>query len=184
MNSNFQKLHLGCGPKFIDGFCHIDLLPAEHIDHVADVRDLSFIPDQSSELIYCSHVLEHFSRWEIPAILAEWFRVLAPEGVLRLAVPDFAACVAYYQEHHLNGGLSDLLGLICGGQKDQFDYHHVIFDDSYLRDLLFNAGFRIVESWDWRKTEHTWLDDFSQAHLPHMDKESGRLMSLNLQAIR
>ena len=46
------------------------------------------------------------------------------------------------------------------------------------------AGFRQVRRWDWRDTGHAEIDDYSQAHLPHMDKESGRLMSLNLEAVK
>ena len=88
----FRKLHLGCGPKYLPGFYHVDAVKHEHIDRVADIRDLSFIRDASTELVYCSHVLEHFGRWEITEILKEWRRVLAPHGVLKLAVPDFGVC--------------------------------------------------------------------------------------------
>jgi hypothetical protein len=49
---------------------------------------------------------------------------------------------------------------------------------------LLQAGFSEVRRWDWRNTEHSEVDDYSQAHLPHMDKENGRLMSLNLEAIK
>lgn len=37
---------------------------------------------------------------------------------------------------------------------------------------------------NWRETEHSDVDDFSQAYLPHMDKENGILMSLNIEAIK
>jgi predicted SAM-dependent methyltransferase len=124
MNSQFKKLHLGCGKKILPGFCHIDVLEYDHIDYQSDVRDLAFIPENSAELIYCSHVLEHFGRWEVPAILAEWFRITAPGGILRLAVPDFAACAAIYYEQGLATGLTGLVGLICGGQRDEHDYHN------------------------------------------------------------
>ena len=45
------------------------------------------------------------------------------------------------------------------------------------------AGFARVRRWDWRATEHAGIDDYSQAYLPHMDKENGTLVSLNLEAI-
>jgi hypothetical protein len=44
------------------------------------------------------------------------------------------------------------------------------------------VGFKEVYLWDWRETEHSHIDDFSQAYLPHMDKENGVLMSLNIEA--
>ena len=53
-----------------------------------------------------------------------------------------------------------------------------------LSGLLLKAGFASVRRWDWRETEHAEIDDYSQAHLPHMDKENGRPMSLNLEAVK
>ena len=47
-----------------------------------------------------------------------------------------------------------------------------------------NIGFKFVERWDWRKTEHSDVDDFSQCYLPHMDKDNGMMMSLNIKGIK
>ena len=43
-------------------------------------------------------------------------------------------------------------------------------------------NFKEVNYFDWRKTEHSHIDDFSQCYLPHMDKDNGLLMSLNIEA--
>ena len=117
-------------------------------------------------------------------MLREWHRVLAPDGVLRIAVPDFAAVVEMYAHEGLKDGKSGLVGLICGGQRDEFDYHKVIFDEPFMTYLLTKIGYRDVHRWDWRTTEHAHIDDFSQSYLPHMDKQNGRLMSLNLEALK
>lgn len=181
---DFRKLHLGCGRKHLPGFFHVDILPLSHVDHVGRIENLGFIGDDEVELIYACHVLEHFGRFEIDGVLREWRRVLKPGGVLRLAVPDFAACAAIYYEQGLQDGLSGLIGLVSGGQRDQYDYHRMIFDDELLSRILREAGFAAVRRWDWRETEHSHIDDYSQAHLPHMDKDNGRLMSLNLEAVK
>ncbi len=178
-----MKLHLGCGPRFIPGFVHVDLLTAPHVDIVGPVEKLP-MADGSVSLIYASHVLEHFGRYEYKPVLAEWFRVLKPDGVLRLAVPDFAACAAIYYEAGLKDGLTGLVGLIVGGQRDDHDFHKMIFDDELLRRDLYSLGFREVRAWDWRATEHAAVDDYSQAYIPHLAKETGRLMSLNLEAVK
>lgn len=174
-----MKLHLGCGAKHIPGFVHVDVLDYPHIDHRVPVNALDFAPDGSVDLIYASHVLEHFGRHEVDQVLREWFRVLRPGGILRVAVPDFAAVVQRYTE---TGDANELVGLVSGGQRDAYDFHKIIFDERSLRGRLLQAGFRSVARYDWRKTEHASLDDYSQAYLPHMDKEHGRLMSLNLEA--
>lgn len=178
-----MKLHLGCGSKYIPGFVHVDALPAPHVDIVGPVEHLP-IADESVSLIYASHILEHFGRYEYKAVLKEWFRVLEPGGVLRLAVPDFAACAAIYYESGLADGLTGLVGLIVGGQRDQYDFHKMIFDEEFLHRDLLETGFREVRHWDWRTTEHSHIDDYSQAHLPHLDKTNGRQMSLNLEAVK
>ena len=60
----------------------------------------------------------------------------------------------------------------------------MIFDRRSLTAALLRVGFVDVQTWDWRQTEHADLDDFSQAYLPHMQKETGTLVSLNLEAVK
>lgn len=177
------KLHLGCGKRHIPGWFHVDALDYPHIDHCGPVEDLSFISDGTVKLIYASHVLEHFGRNAYLNVLREWRRVLAPAGILRLAVPDFGAAAQLYMSASLPRGIEDIRGLICGGQRDQYDFHSMIFDEADLTRALNEAGFADVRHWDWRTTEHNWLDDYSQAYIPHMDKDNGTLVSLNLEAI-
>lgn len=176
------KLHLGCGKKYIPGFIHIDALQYHHIDYCQQVDELDNFSNASASLIYACHVLEHFSRWEYIKVLKEWFRVLEPGGVLRLSVPDFAACAKLYYEEGLQSGLTGLVGLVIGGQRDKYDFHRMIFDEQLLSNSLMEVGFNNVRRWDWHKVEHGHVDDYSQAYLPHMDKEHGLLMSLNLEA--
>ena len=179
-----MKLHIGCGTRYIPGYVHVDIVDAPHIDHHCSADKLEIFADGSAGEIYASHVLEHFGRYEVESVLAEWFRILAPGGRLRVAVPDFAAVVALYEQEGLRDGTSGLVGLVCGGQRDEFDFHKVIFDEPFLSYLLAKCGFRDIRRWDWRATEHAMVDDFSQAYLPHLDKENGRLMSLNLEATK
>lgn len=178
-----MKLHLGCGKRHIPGFVHVDIQDAPHIDHVCGVDTLPFA-DCQADLVYASHVLEHFGRQQYLEVLREWHRVLKPGGILRLSVPDFAACAKIYHEKGLEDGLSGLIGLISGGQRDPFDFHKMIFDRPFLTSALHQVGFNEVRPWDWRTTEHAQVDDYSQAYLPHLAKESGTQMSLNLEAVK
>ncbi len=182
--TDIRKLHLGCGERNIPGFYQIDALPYPHVDRVASIERLDFVPNDSVELIYACCVLEHIGRHQVLDVLTEWYRVLGPQGVLRLAVPDFAASAKLYCEGGLKDGLASLIGLICGGQRNPYDFHKMIFDEPYLSGLLLDVGFREVRRWDWRATEHAHIDDFSQAYLPHMEKESGTHMCLNLEATK
>lgn len=179
-----MKIHLGCGTRYIPGFVHVDINAHPHVDHVADVRKLDFMASDTADMVYASHILEHFGRAECKDVLREWRRVLKPGGVLRISVPDFAACAALYYEEGLADGLSGLIGLIVGGQRDAFDYHRMIFDERFLTEILHEVGFTEVRPWNWRATEHAHIDDYSQAYLPHLAKDTGRQMSLNLEAVK
>lgn len=176
-----MKLHLGCGSKYIPGFIHVDIQEYPHVDFRVPVNHLTFAQDNSVDLIYACHVLEHFGRHKIDQVLGEWHRVLRKGGILRVAVPDFKAVVHRYQE---TSDLSELIGLVSGGQRNEYDFHKMVFDEKFLRERLLRIGFASAGRYDWRNTEHAWLDDYSQAYLPHMDKEKGRLMSLNLEALK
>ena len=161
---------------------NVDIQEFPHVDHIAHANNLDFATDASVDLIYSSHVLEHYGRTEFVNVLQEWHRVLKAGGTLRLSVPDFGACAKIYYEKGLEDGLSGLVGLICGGQRDEYDFHKMIFDEPFLTKALYEVGFGTVRTWDWNNTDHTDIDDFSQAYIPHMEKETGLQMSLNLEA--
>jgi len=173
-----MKLHLGCGKRFIPGFVHIDAVDYPHVDHVATIDNLSFIQADSVDLIYNCHVLEHFKRRDIDRVLHEWLRVLKPGGILRISVPDFSKiCEIYQRENRLDL----VIGALFGRQDYLYNIHYNVFDFVSLSRSLEQAGFVNVRRYDWRQTEHAEIDDFSQAYIPHMDKEHGTLISLNVE---
>jgi predicted SAM-dependent methyltransferase len=173
-----MKLHLGCGKRHIPGFIHIDAVDYPHVDHVATIDNLSFIQDNSVDLIYNCHVLEHFKRKDVERVLSEWFRVIKPGGILRVSVPDFSKLCEVYQRE---GNINLVIGALFGRQDYLYNIHYNVFDFASLSTALTNCGFKDVKQYDWRKTEHADIDDFSQAYIPHMDKENGTLISLNVE---
>jgi predicted SAM-dependent methyltransferase len=176
-----MKLHLGCGKRFIPDFIHIDVVAYDHIDYINNIDDLSMFSDKSVSLIYNCHVLEHFHRKKINRVLKEWFRVLKPGGILRTAVPDFEALCKLYQD---TKNLSLIVGPVFGRQDYLYNIHYSMYDFATIRDLLIEAGFDEVRKYDWRQTEHSNIDDYSQSYYPHMDKEKGMLLSLNVEAVK
>lgn len=180
-----MKLHLGCWHRQIPGFVHVDLCDLPHIDFKHRIDELPFIADGAAELVYCSHAFEYFDRVEAVRVLAEWRRVLAPAGLLRLAVPDFEALIRVYQQ---TGAIERVLGPLYGRMEiatqdgPRWLFHKTCYDERSLSALLRENGFSEPRRWDWRITEHAQVDDHSQAYFPHMAKDDGILVSLNLEA--
>lgn len=175
------KLHIGCGQKYLEGWTNIDKLPTREGVIVDDVSALETVHDNSVDLIYACHVLEHFGRYQIEEVLQCWNKKLKDEGLIRIAVPDFeAVCKRYLDKNEIR----EVTGLICGGQRNEYDYHKMIFDFESLSSLLQKSGFERIRRYSWKDTEHSWLDDYSQSYLPHMQKETGMLMSLNIEATK
>lgn len=179
-----MKLHLGCGPRHIPGYFHIDSVNYDHVDLVGDIRDLSQFESGSVSLIYACQVLEYFDREEVPKVLKEWLRALAVGGVLRLSVPNFEViCNLYKSGFQLSWFLGTLYGKIKNDEHG-FIYHKTTYDEKSLSDLLIDNGFIEPRLWDWRETEHSHIDDFSQAYFPHMEKERGILFNLNMEVLK
>ena len=174
-----MKLHLGCGSKHIDGFINIDARELESVDVVDDVRVLDKFNKKSVSLIYASHILEHITRLEYTNVLSRWYELLEDGGVLRIAVPDIEKVFEHYSKYK---DLRTLRGFLWGGQSYGFNYHYCGWDFKTLEEDLISVGFKDIKLYDWRKTEHSHIDDFSQCYLPHMDKDNGMLMSLNIEA--
>ena len=63
-------------------------------------------------------------------------------------------------------------------------YHKSVYTFDSLKEMLENNGFTSVQRYDWRERIHKDYDDHSQAYYPHMDKENGILISLNVEAIK
>ena len=174
------KLNLGCFDAKIEGFVNVDVRAEVNPDVIDDAFTLKTFEDNSVDLIYCCHMLEHGDFKQAKQSLVRWRQVLKPGGTLRVAVPDMEAHFAHYFYHK---DLRKLYSAFWGSQRHSYDYHKIGWDFKTLREDLEEVGFSNVRRYDWRETEHAHVDDYSQAYEPHMQKETGKLMSLNVEAI-
>ena len=95
--SELMLLNLGCGQHFHKEWINLDIQPADKtvIQHDLATEPLPF-ENGSCAAVYHSHVLEHIPFVEVRPFIDECFRVLAPDGVLRIAVPDLERVARLY----------------------------------------------------------------------------------------
>ena len=175
-----SRLHLGCGVTRLPGFCNVDVYPTSAVDILDDISRLRKFRKSSVDLIYSSHVLEHFSTDEVPKILKRWFEVLKPGGEIRLSVPDIDRIVKIYManwEHFQKPGHGPWIGLIYGGQENQFDFHKTGFNFNWLSHLLQQVGFIGMKEYPHEPVFAPGLKDASLAKEPF-----GEFISLNIMA--
>jgi predicted SAM-dependent methyltransferase len=90
------KLNLGCGTRYLAEWTNVDFFSTGK--DVLAYNLLNGIPfqDNAFDVVYHSHVLEHFPKDRAELFIKECYRVLKPGGVLRVAVPDLEQIVRLY----------------------------------------------------------------------------------------
>ena len=150
-SSGATHVHLGCGPKYLEGFVNVDANLFNKIDLWLDVRNGLPFPSNSVDSIYSTHMFEHLYPDELNRLLRECLRVLKPRGGIRLIVPNLESAIQAYSQRQnewfddsfprhfdsLGGRFSNFI--FCDGQ------HRTAFDFTHLEEVLRRASFDEVE---------------------------------------
>jgi len=144
-------LNLGCGRVRvkIDGYkvIGVDINPDVNPDVVADARSLPY-DKESIDLIYASHLLEHFRRSELYGVLKHWRSLLKPGGVLYVIVPDLEQAAIDL----LSGMTTPYTWDIIYGTQTDGSFHYSGFTPNSLKAFVEKYGFK-VESIETREKQ-------------------------------
>jgi SAM-dependent methyltransferase len=135
----------------------VDIDPQSKPDVIASITDLetAFSP-KSFDAIWSSHTLEHLYTHEVPAALAEFRRVLKPNGFALITSPDLEAVVSLMLDHGLDdvaytspAGPITPLDMLFGHSASIALGHHYMahktgFTEKSLAQRLVDAGFPTV----------------------------------------
>jgi predicted SAM-dependent methyltransferase len=148
-------IEIGSGEYPTAGCLHIDVWrDAPHLEATAPAWALPF-PDNWAERILTIHTLEHIEPRLVARTLAEWKRVLRPNGLLRVSVPNAPALMESYRRAGIDEKWalsSALLGIYASKDvrspldlRDRAD-HQVLYDFELLASLLDEAGFTEIRN--------------------------------------
>jgi predicted SAM-dependent methyltransferase len=127
-----KYLNLGCGSHYSTEKEWTNLDFISFGEGVIAHNLLSGIPfeNNSFDLVYHSHVLEHFSKQDGENFIMECLRVLRPNGVLRIAIPDLEQIAKLYLRF-LELGLNEPENVII---KANYDWMLIEMYDQTVRN--------------------------------------------------
>lgn len=157
-------LHVGSGAKRKDqttaGFnrpewseIRLDIDPGVAPDIVSDMTDMSAVESASVEALFSSHNIEHLFIHQVPDALAEFRRVLKPDGFAVIGCPDLQAMAVLIAEDKLHepayqsgaGGITPHDTLYGYGAQIAKGHHYMAhrcgFTQTSLAQALRAAGF-------------------------------------------
>jgi SAM-dependent methyltransferase len=110
--------------------------------------------DNSVDIVYTSHTLEHFTRHDGIAFLNECCRILKKDGIIRIIVPDLSQLVRDYLEKKIRADdFVEKLGVLYKRNASPFKQyfspfiqfpHKCMYDSLTLISILQNVGFNAV----------------------------------------
>lgn len=165
-------LELGSGPKKgNNGWITVDNFGAD-ICH--DLTKGIPLPDESVDLIYTSHMLEHIPFKDLVKFIKECFRVLKKKGHLSVCVPDASRYIKSYIDKKNFREINDCAkGAIVdtGSFMDQVNYiaymdqlHKYMFDSENLVKTLSLAPFTEVSLRDFDESVDLKSRDFESIY--------------------
>ena len=154
-----RKLEIGprLGKRIDNTWETLDVISDNNPNIIADIAEpLTMICDEVYDIIYASHVIEHVPWFKTIDCLKELYRILKPNGVIEIWVPDFQKLIAAYHDNELikkdgwykHNPAKDpmvwLNGRIFTYGPGEENWHKSVFTSTYLSDCLYAAGFKDI----------------------------------------
>jgi SAM-dependent methyltransferase len=151
-----MRLNWGCGDWVEPGWVNSDVKEGPGIV-LADIRGGLPFEDHTFDYAVSIHAFPELTLDELTPALVELRRVLRPDGVLRLGLPDLDRAIRAYLEGDQDYFLiPDEAARTPGGklitQLLWYGYSRSLFTYDFIEDLLHRAGFRNVRRCGYRQT--------------------------------
>lgn len=183
---SFRCLEIGPGEKRIEGFEGLNIVKNGATDYIADVSKNISLKENTFDIVYTSHFLEHIEWYKVEFVMSEIYKILKPNGILELWVPDGLKI----SEQLLLAERGELTKTPDGWKRRNPDdnpyiwvngrlfygdnpaypsWHKGLFTEQYLFYLMKKAGFINIERMDnsmCRGYDHGWINLGVKAQKP------------------
>lgn len=105
-------------------------------DVICDLRYIP-VPDETFDIVFSSHTLEHFGFTKVDRVLKEWSRILKVGGELRLVVPNLRYLGKRLEQDEL---VPTDLWVLYGEQDYPKNFHAAGFTPKILTSLVESLG--------------------------------------------
>lgn len=189
LNLEKRFLEIGPGKKRIPGFETLNLGKNErtegNADHVGDARSLPF-DNNTFDIVYSSHCIEHVPWYQINSTIKEWARVLKTSGRLEVWTVNGYAIAKVLVEYEETGNWSGpplsewknkniqelinsnpylwasgrIMSYPRSGEYDS-NLHRSIMTPKFLKQCFLDAGLkdiRSMENSEVRGYDHGWIN--------------------------
>lgn len=171
LNDKENYLNLGCGLNYIDGYINADFFNGFRFwkknllkrEWESDFRYPLNCSDNTFDGIFTEHTVEHFYPDDVKKLLAELFRVLKPDGLIRITVPDLEKYIDFYNKEHKNIQLNKFkehysTGCSAIRNATQNYFHFSTWDFEELKKNLEEVGFKSVKKMEFGITQNEKLN--------------------------
>ena len=138
-NNKQPKLQIGCGTYTVEGWLNTDLNPCSDKVALLDASKKFPFNDNTFDFIFSEHIFEHLKFNDSCNMLSECFRVLKPNGIMRLATPTIEFLFEIYKNPELPLHEEYVKWVIGSINKDvanlfSYDFHEIYVINNFYRD--------------------------------------------------
>lgn len=167
----------------VPGFETLSIFQTPNCDYVMDASKRMAFDNDTFDIVYASHVLEHIPWYQVKSVVCEWVRILKPQGKLEVWVPDglkICSALVDYEENGVDISSNDgyyecvenkdprlwanlRIYAHGNGKGDLRDpnWHRTLFTKSLLMDIFREVGLvdvQLLSSKDVRGRDHGWIN--------------------------
>lgn len=138
-----MKLYLGAGKDRKEGFTHLDIMPFEGIDIVADATKGIPLPDNSVDYVYSQDFLEHINPTEKVTVINEIWRVLKDGGEMEHYIPNAGSRNDFGSPSHLSHwNLQQFEHFDINSYRYNLDHEYEGFIGKFVKVLAEEVNFK------------------------------------------